>query len=150
VTSIDEASSVVGGNAEQARELAGNIIAAKETLDSLAGAMAALGLDAKTGQAQAASDRTEELTGHANTLADALDALRAQVEALRGLLASASGGAAGSSSSPLTHQNGGSKTTWPSLPPDPDRKPGGPPAHVNKGSQAGKPGGRVRDLDLEG
>jgi hypothetical protein len=145
------ASSAVDGNAEQARELVKGIAAAKETLDSLAGAMAALGLDAKTGQAQAASDRAEELAGHANTLADALDSLRAQVEALRGLLTSAGGGGSASSSpSPLPSRSGGSKITRPSLPPDPDRKPGGPPAHVNKGSQAGNQGDIQSENDAAG
>ncbi|WP_030157193.1 hypothetical protein [Glycomyces sp. NRRL B-16210] len=98
MTSIDEASGAVGGNAEHARELAGGILASKEALDSVVAQTSALGLEAKTEQAQAASDRAEELAGHANTLAGALDALRAQVEALKGLLAGAAGKAAASAS----------------------------------------------------
>ena len=67
------------------------ITASKEIIESLAGALAALGVDAKASQAQAASDRAEELAGHANGLADALDSLRAQIEAMRGLLTSSGG-----------------------------------------------------------
>lgn len=141
MTSIDEASGTVGGNAEQARELVTGITASKEIIESLAGALAAVGVDAKASQAQAASDRAEELAGHANGLADALDSLRAQIEAMRGLLTSAGGGTASSSSpEPLVPLSGGSKTTRPSLPPDPSRRPGGSPARVNKGSQAGNQG----------
>ncbi|GAA2268756.1 hypothetical protein GCM10009853_022700 [Glycomyces scopariae] len=92
MSSVEEASAAVGGNAEQARELTSGITASKDTLDSLIGALAALGLDDKTGHARAASDRAQELAGHANSLADALDNLRAQVDALKGLLARASDG----------------------------------------------------------
>lgn len=136
MTSIDEASGAVGGNAEQARELSGGITASKEIVDSLAGAMAELGVEAKASEARAASDRAEELAGHAKVLADALDSLRAQIEALRGLLTSAGGHAP----PPLPSQDRGSRFTRPSLPPDLNRKPGGAPAHVNKGSQAGNQG----------
>jgi hypothetical protein len=144
VSSIDEASGAVGGNVEQARELATGIAASKETIDSLAGALASLGLEAKASEANAASENAEALNGQANGLADALDALRSQIEALRGLLASA-GGVSGSpaptkpstptppSSQPDTASGSGPSShdvTKPSLPPDPARRPRGEPADV--------------------
>jgi hypothetical protein len=118
VTSIDEASGAVGGNAEQARDL----------VNALAGGLSALGIEAKAGQARAASDQAEALTGQANGLADSLDALRAQIEALGGLPASAGG----SVPSTLPLQAGGSKTTRPSMPPDPNRMPGGSLTEIGK------------------
>ncbi|GAA1660145.1 hypothetical protein GCM10009830_01470 [Glycomyces endophyticus] len=90
--SVEEASASVGGNAEQARELTSGITASKDVIDGLIGALAALGLDGKTGHAKAASDRAQELASHANALADALDTLRSHIEALKGLLAGAAGG----------------------------------------------------------
>lgn len=84
MSSIDEASGAVGSNAEQACELAGNIAASKDILESLASSTAALGLETKSGEANAASERAGELADQAGTLAEALDNLRAQVEALRG------------------------------------------------------------------
>jgi hypothetical protein len=135
VTSIDEASGAVGGNAEQARELVTCITASKEIIESLADALAAVGVDAKASQAQAASDRAEELAGHANGLADALDSLRAQIEAMRGLLASSGGSSGGLAPSPLQPQES-TRTTRPTLSPDPGRKPGGIPEPVERGSSS--------------
>lgn len=95
MSSIDEASGSLGGNAGHARELASGINGSKDLIDTLAGQLAALGVDTAASQTQAASNRAEELISQANALADALDALRAQVEALKGLAAttSAAGGA---------------------------------------------------------
>jgi hypothetical protein len=117
VTSIDEASGAVGGNADQARELAGGITASKDVLDSLIAAMSAVGLENKVSEAQAASDRAEELTGQANGLADALDTLRTQIEALKTLLAASA--ASSSSPSPSSvgsaRKLGGSAQSWKDL-----------------------------------
>lgn len=129
MTNIDEASGAVGGNAEQARELASGIAASKDLLDSLTGAFGAVGLDGKASETQAASDRAEELTGHANGLADALDSLRAQIEALKGLLTAANGGNSNSptatpAQAPLPSSSPG--ITRPVHPPDPGRRPTGP------------------------
>jgi len=129
LTNIDEASGAVGGNAEQARELASGIAASKDLLDSLTGAFGAVGLDGKASETQAASDRAEELTGHANGLADALDSLRAQIEALKGLLTAANGGNSNSptatpAQAPLPSSSPG--ITRPVHPPDPGRRPTGP------------------------
>jgi hypothetical protein len=143
VSSIDEASGAVGGNAEQARELATSIMASKETIDSLAGALTSLGVETKASEANAASQAAETLTGQANGLADALDALRSQIESLRGLLAS-SGAAGGepyltSPKSPAPQPQSDSATvpdlplfevTKPSLPPDLSRKPGRGPTPI--------------------
>jgi hypothetical protein len=128
VTSIDEASGAVGGNAEQARDLVNGLTASKEIIEDLAGGLSELGIVAKADQARAASDQAEALTSRANGLAESLDALRAQIEALSGLLASAGG----SVPSTLPRQADGSKTTRPSLPPDPNRKPGGPLTEAGK------------------
>ncbi|WP_133884339.1 hypothetical protein [Glycomyces sp. NRRL B-16210] len=137
MASIDEASSAVGGNAERARELAGGISASKETLDSLAGATAALGMRTKAGEAQAASDRAEELVGHANALADALEALRAQVEALRGLLATRGGGTAGPETKGLQPTASPPSVTKPAHEPDPTRRPTGDPTDTDGGKSRG-------------
>lgn len=134
MASIDEASSAVGGNAERARELAGDISASKETLDSLVGATAALGMRTKAGEAQAASGRAEELAGHANALADALEALRAQVEALRGLLAAHGGGAAGAGPQPTASRP---SVTRAAHKPDPTRRPTGEPTDTDGGKKKG-------------
>lgn len=143
MSSIDEASGAVGGNAEQARELATSIQASKETIESLAGAMAALGLETRANEANAAQESAEALSGQANGLADALDGLRSQIESWRGLLASA--GAAGEKPSsvaatlPAPQSKSGAATgsghplghvTKPSLPPDLDRKPGRGPTPI--------------------
>lgn len=102
MTSIDEASGAVGGNAEQARELAGGIASTKQTLEELTARTAALGMESKAEQARAAGERAGELSDNANALAEALDALRVQVDALRGLLASGTGSGTGSSAQPLS------------------------------------------------
>jgi hypothetical protein len=143
LSSIDDAASAVGSNAEHARELVNGVTASKEIIDSLAGAMAALGLEAKASEAQAASDRAEELAGHANTLADALDSLRAQVEALRGLLTSsgASGAGAVSQDSPPQPASPRPVVTKPALPPDSARRPRGPATTLD--------GDKTRSLELE-
>jgi hypothetical protein len=143
VSSIDEASGAVGGNAEQARELATSIQASKETIESLAGAMAALGLETRANEAQAAQESAEALSSQAKGLADALDGLRSQIESWRGLLTSS--GAVGGKSypnspkSPAPQPQSNSATvpdlplfevTKPSLPPDLDRKPGRGPTPI--------------------
>lgn len=102
MTSIDEASGAVGGNAEQARELAGGIASTKQALEELTARTAALGMESKAEQARAAGERAGELSDDANALAEALDALRVQVDALRGLLASGTGSGTGSSAQSLS------------------------------------------------
>jgi hypothetical protein len=92
VSNVDEAAGSVGANAESARELASGITSSKDLLDQLAAQLAAVGVDAKSKQTQAASDRAEELAGLANRLADSLDTLRSQVDALKALLAGGIGG----------------------------------------------------------
>ncbi|WP_205327821.1 hypothetical protein [Glycomyces sp. YM15] len=89
MSSIEEASGSVATNAESARELAGSIASSKVLIDSLAARLDAIGVEASAQRTQAAGDRAEELAGHATALADALDSLRQQVEALKGLLATA-------------------------------------------------------------
>ncbi|MFG3342389.1 hypothetical protein [Glycomyces sp. NPDC048151] len=136
MSSIDEASGAVGSNAEQARELAASIQASKETIESLAGAMAAIGLETRASEANAAQESAEALSGQANGIADALDGLQSQIESWRGLLASprAAGGkpSAVPATLPATQSKSGTATgsdhplghvTKPSLPPDFDRKP---------------------------
>jgi hypothetical protein len=98
VTSIDEAAGAVGGNAEEARNLAGSITASKQILDDLTTAMAALGLDKKSGQASSMSTEAETLTAQALGLANALGELQTRIDSLRTLLAAAStGGSPGTS-----------------------------------------------------
>jgi hypothetical protein len=92
VSNVDEAAGSVGANADSARELASGITASKELLDQLSAQLAAVGVEAKSKQSRAASDRAEELAGLANGLADALDTLRSQVDALKALLAGGSRG----------------------------------------------------------
>jgi hypothetical protein len=106
VSNVDEAAGSVGANADSARELASGITSSKDLLDQLAAQLAAVGVEAKSKQTRAASDRAEELAGLANGLADALDTLRSQVDALKALLAGGIGGGVRSrvstrSSSPL-------------------------------------------------
>lgn len=93
MTSIDEAAGAVGGNAEQARELAGDITASKQILDDLTTALAEIGLQKKSGKAGSMSAQAETLTAQALSLADALGALRTQIDSLRTLLATASASA---------------------------------------------------------
>ena len=92
MSNVDEAAGSVGANADSARELASGITASKDLLDQLAAQLAAVGVEAKSKQSRAASDRAEELAGLANGLADALDTLRSQVDALKALLAGGSRG----------------------------------------------------------
>jgi hypothetical protein len=92
--SIEEAASAVGGNAEQARELSAGITGAKETITELAGALAAVGVEARASEANGCADEAEALAGQANALADALDRLRSRVDALRGLLTTLTRGSA--------------------------------------------------------
>lgn len=89
VSSVDEASNAVGGNAEAARSLAAGITASKETIDALTSALASVGLEARASQAGAAGQDAEVMAAQAAGLADALGGLRARIEALRGLLTSA-------------------------------------------------------------
>lgn len=137
MTSIDEASGAFGGNAEQARDLAGGIVSSKTVLDSLIAQTSALGFKTKAEQAQATSDRAEELTGQANNLAEALENIRAQIEALRGLLTKSTtspGTPDPSIQGPGPTHRG--ERTRPSHPPDPTRRPGGHPEPVNSGSSS--------------
>lgn len=135
MTSIDEASGSFGSNAEQARELAAGITASKDLLDSLIGSLSALGLEAKTVQAQSTSDSAEQVTAQVIGIAETLESLRAQVEALKGLLTAAG---AGSAEPPpqIASGKGGSKFTRPSHPPGSDRKPSSPPTVVDPRSPA--------------
>lgn len=96
MSSIEEASGSVATNAESARELAGSITSSKDLLDTLAASLAAIGVETTAKHTRAAGDRAEELASHANALADGLDSLRQQVDALKGLLAGAILGGAGS------------------------------------------------------
>jgi hypothetical protein len=147
VTSIDEASGSFGGNAEQARELAAGITASKELLDSLIGSLSALGLEAKASRAQATSDSAEQVTAQVNGIADTLDSLRAQTEALKGLLAPHGTGAAGAGNATSTagpspqSLSARPSITKPAHPPDPSRRPSGPPTAID--------GNKTRGLERE-
>lgn len=147
MTSIDEASGSFGGNAEQARELAASITASKDLLDSLIGSLSALGMEAKASQAQATSDSAEQVTAQVNGIADTLDSLRAQTEALKGLLAVHGGGAAEAGNATSTAgpspQSPPTRTsiTKPAHPPDPSRRPSGPATTLD--------GDKTRSLERE-
>lgn len=99
--SVDEASNVVGGNADQARDLSGAIVASKSAIDELAGVLGAMGLENKASATTAIGGDAEALAGQANALADALDQLRGRIESLRALISGLGGGGAASVSGPL-------------------------------------------------
>jgi len=94
MTSVDESASAVSANAEQARELATEIAASKDGIDSLATMLATAGVQDLATEANNIAQDTESLTGQANGLADSLDNLRQRLEALKGLLTSRGGATA--------------------------------------------------------
>jgi hypothetical protein len=143
LTSIDEASGSFGGNAEQARELAAGITASKDLLDSLIASLSALGLAEKTSQAQASSDGAEQIAAQVHVIADALDGLRSQIEALKGLLTGTGTGAGFTRGSVAPSASGSRKPaiTKPVHAPDASRRPTGSPTELD--------GNKTRGLERE-
>jgi hypothetical protein len=147
VSSIDEASGSLSGNAEQARELAASIAASKDLLDSLIGSLSALGMEAKASQAQATSESAEQVTAQVNGIAETLDSLRAQTEALKGLLTAHAGGAGEAGNLPSTagpsprSPAARMSITKPAHTPDPSRRPRGPATALD--------GEKTRSLERE-
>jgi hypothetical protein len=141
LTSIDEASGSFGGNAEQARELAAGITASKDLLDTLIASLSALGLAEKTSQAQASSDGAEQIAAQAHGIADALDNLRSQIEALKGLLTRASARPTHAADVPSASGARPPAVTKPVHAPDASRRPSGSPTELD--------GSKTRGLERE-
>jgi hypothetical protein len=137
LTSIDEASGLFGGNAEQARELAAGITASKDVLDTLIASLSALGLAEKTSQAQATSDGAEQIAAQVHGIADALDNLRSQIEALKGLLTGTGARVTAGAPSALVRP----AVTKPLHAPDASRRPTGAPTDLD--------GSKTRSLERE-
>lgn len=107
MSSVDEASNMVGGNAEHARDLSGAIVASKTAIDEIGGILGSMGFENKAKVTAAIGGDAEALAGQANVLAEALDQLRGRIESLRALVAGFSGGSTSASGPVLSARSPG-------------------------------------------